>query len=275
MKKITLLGLLLTLSFSLKAQTVKAVFSPFQSILSEYLSEKELDDGGLVSAFRYQDATNDSRLVDLRSQQKKALKDINLDFLTDKNTATAFWINAYNFFMIDYILTHKEDGKIVSSVKDYGSFFNPYKVFSKKFITIAGKPYTLDEIEKDILLGDGFKEKGWFDTKVHFAVNCASVGCPPLRKNIYTSQNLQTLLKENTEKALRTPRHLSLKGDTLYLTQLFEWYEDDFKRESGTVIKFIQKYGPNDVIKKINEKTNIDYIKYDWDINKPENFNDI
>lgn len=266
---------LLIFSYSAVSQTVEDVFTPFQEILSKHLVEKELESGGLVSAFQYPEASNYPITLELRNRQKDDLKKLNLSFLTTKNEANAFWINAYNFFMIDYILTHRKDGEIVSGVKDYGSFLNPYKVFKKEFINISGQKYDLDQIEKRILLGDKFKEKGWFDAKVHFAVNCASVGCPPLRKKIYTSSNTQDMLIENTKMALSTPRHLTLKGETLYLTHLFKWYAHDFERESGTVIKFIKKYAPKDISAKINEQTHIEYIEYDWSLNKPSNFKEL
>jgi hypothetical protein len=137
---------------------------------------------------------------------------------------------------------------------------------------VGGRKYSLDEIEKDILLGDDFEQKGWKEARIHFAVNCASVGCPPLRKQIYLPGIIDRMMTENTRKSLNTGRHLRLEDDTLYVTRLFDWYQSDFVDEEGSIEAFIKKYADPAVQAKVAAADNIQFVEYDWSLNKPDNF---
>ena len=211
-------------------------FQHYQKLLDRYLIEHTLPGNGLVSAFDYRSALASDSLEKTLNEQRETLKAYNPGALEGKAESVAFWINAYNFFMLDQILTERPNGELVSSVWDYGGRVNPFvdSVFERKNFVIGGRNYSLNDMEKEILLGEEYASKGWKDARVHFAVNCASVGCPPLRNTIYTADNLERLLAENTRRAFNTARHLQVKGDTLYVTELFKWYEEDFAEASGS-----------------------------------------
>jgi len=250
-------------------------FEPFQKILNQSLTSKSLDSGGFEAHFDYQKAHADTETQALVNQQVVNLKKMNLTDLKDKNQALAFWINAYNFYMVKVILENGfKDGKLaVKSVKDLGTFFNPYKIFKQKSHAVGGKKLSLDDMEKGILLGEEYRAKGWKDARIHFAVNCASVGCPPLHPKIYTAKTLDRFLDDNIKKAFLTPRHLHIKGKTLHLTHLFKWYESDFTESAGTVKKFILKYITDETIKeKVQSSQEIEYIDYDWKLNISDHF---
>ncbi len=162
----------------------------------------------------------------------------------------------------------------MDSVWDYGGRYNPFRsnVFERDRFVIGGAAYSLDDMEKGILLGDDFEDRGWKEARVHFTVNCASVGCPPLHKSIYTADNIESLMTENTRRAFNTARHLQFDGKTLYVTELFKWYEEHFVEERGSVKDFIRAYADDEVVEKINASDRIRYIEYDWALNSPENF---
>ncbi len=220
------------------------LYKSYEHLLTDYLVEKTLPGDGLVSAFDYQSALADDGLEQKLAEQRIALKTFNVEILAGWEESVAFWINAYNFFMIEQLLTERPDGELVFSVWDYGGRINPFvdSVFQRKKFVVDGQQYSLDQIEKQILLGDEYADKGWKDARVHFAVNCAAVGCPPLRKEIYTADNLETMLVDNTRRAFNTERHLRVEGNTLYLTELFKWYEEDFVEAAGSRRAFIH-YG--------------------------------
>lgn len=248
-------------------------YEPFQRLLSRHLQEKDLPNEGLSSAFDYQAALDAADTEALLDEQKRLLSAFDPATLTTRDDAVAFWINAYNFFMVAQILENPgRDGKLVDSVRDYGSLFNPYRVFQQEKFDVGGREYSLDGIEKGILLGEDYAARGWKDASVHFAVNCASVGCPPLRADIYRPGELDAVLTENTRRALNTPRHFRLEGETLYLTSLFDWYEDDYVEASGSVRDFIAAYGDPNVRQQLAEGERIRFIDYDWDLNAPANF---
>ncbi len=253
---------------------VKKTFEPYQKLLEQYLIEKNLDNDGLVSAFEYEAALNADNTQALLDEQNALLADFDVDRIDSREKALAFWNNAYNYFMIEQILTELEDGELVDSVWDYGGRYNPFQdsVFERDMFEIGGEMYSLSQMEKDILLGDEYREKGWWEARVHFTVNCASVGCPPLRSEIYTADNVDELMSENTRLAFNTPRQLRVEGNTLYLTELFNWYEDDYVDEEGSIRDFIKAHADDHIIEKIEETDRIRHIDYDWSLNKPANF---
>lgn len=271
---VALIGLLLlpVLSQAAGDARVADTYQPYSELLDRFLEEKEEPEGGLVSAFDYEAALEYDGTEALLAEQDERLAEFDRERLSSREEAVSFWLNAYNYFMIAHILRNPVNGDLIDSVKDYGNFLSPYKVFGKKKFNVGGDQYSLDQIEKDILLGDEFKEKGWFEARVHFAVNCASVGCPPLRDILYTPDNLDDLLTENTRRAFNTPRHLHLDGDTLMVSELFDWYESDYEYEADSVRDFIRQYADDGVAAKVDEAEEIDYIDYDWTLNAPDNF---
>lgn len=258
---------------SLMAPGAGDPFQSYAAMLADHLEEKTLDDGGLVSAFHYQDALADARTRGRIQAQRDRLAGFDTGRLQDKEAAIAFWLNAYNFFMLAHILEERPGGELVASVWDYGGRYNPFRpnVFERELFEVGGRRYSLDGIEKDILLGGAYQEKGWKEARVHFAVNCASVGCPPLRDRPYSTDNVQLLLTENTRRALLTDRHMHIDGETLYVTSLFDWYEADFIEEAGSIRDFIKHYTDEDLQPAIDGAAQVRFIDYDWALNSPAN----
>lgn len=249
-------------------------YEPFAKLLQDHLIEKTLPGNGLVTAFDYQAALEDPQTTKRLAAQRDALAKFDPSSLNGREESIAFWINAYNFFMLDQILTQRPDGELVGSVWDYGGRFNPFvdSVFDRKNFTIGGRQYSLNEIEKEILLGDDYQARGWKDARVHFAVNCASVGCPPLRRQVYTANNVEPLLTENTRRAFNTDRHLKVEGDTVHVTELFKWYEQDFTEAAGTRFDYIRQWATPEIARQISDSATLEFIDYDWSLNRPDNF---
>lgn len=253
---------------------MESVFQPYADLLKQFLVERDLENDGLESAFDYERALAHEETMALLKKQDALLAEFDIAQLDTREKAVAFWNNAYNYFMIAHILRDRPDGELVESVWDYGGRFNPFRanIFERDLFTVGNQKYSLNDMEKGILLGDDFAEKGWKEARVHFTVNCASVGCPPLRRQIYTTENIDTLMTENTRRAFNTHRHLHRDGNTLYITELFKWYEDDYVEEEGSVREFIKAYADDHVVEKVEATTRIRYIDYDWSLNKPGNF---
>ncbi len=257
-----------------KVDPVSEVFDIYAGLLERHLVEKDLENNGLATAFDYQGALKRDGTMDLLDRQRQELARFDVSLIDSREKGNAFWLNAYNFFMIAHILQDRPDNELVTSVWDYGGRYNPFRanVFERELFEIGGRLYSLDQMEKGILLGDEYWEKGWAEARVHFAVNCASVGCPPLRRQIYTSKNVDELLTENTRRAFNTHRHLHVEGDTLYVSSLFDWYKADFDREEGNNMEFIREYADARVIDMIEGTERMRFIDYDWTLNAPENF---
>ena len=173
------------------------------------------------------------------------------------NKLFAFYINAYNAFTIKLILT-KYPG--INSIKEIGNFFsNPW---SKKFILLQGRTVSLDHIEHDILRPK-FK-----DPRVHFAINCASKSCPPLRNEPYEGKTLENQLDDQARKFINDKKNNFIKEDTLFTSKIFKWFKEDF---SNNPLLFIKRHASKELKEKLNSAGNnikIYYLDYDWSLNR-------
>lgn len=139
----------------------------------------------------------------------------------------AFLINAYNAYTIDLILTAYPK---IDSIRDLGGFFSsPWK---KDIAPLLGKTRTLDEIEHALIRGQNERVKGYNEPRIHFAVNCASIGCPALREEAYSGESLDSQLDAQTKRFLADTSRNRMDGNTLKLSRIFDWYSEDFENNA-------------------------------------------
>jgi len=167
----------------------------------------------------------------------------------------AYYINAYNAWTIKLILTGYPG---VKSIKDLGSLLqSPWK---KPFVKIDGRTLTLDEIEHSILRPQ-FK-----DARVHFAIVCASKGCPPLIAQPYRGAVLDDQLNRVTTAFLNRPGNYRLAGDRFEVSSIFKWFGEDF----GNLIDFYIRYAQGDLKQALQagrDRIRVGYLDYDWSLN--------
>ena len=185
----------------------------------------------------------------------------------EKPKQLAFLINAYNAFTVELILTAYPD---ITSIKALGSFFS--SPWSKDFVLLLGKKRSLDDIEHELIRGSG----RYNDPRIHFAVNCASIGCPALREEAYTAVDLENQLQTQTVRFLSDHTRNRLEGNTLKLSSIFTWYKGDFEkgfRGSHTLQQFLLLY-PNALelsveqqISLKNDDMKVKFLDYNWDLN--------
>ena len=173
------------------------------------------------------------------------------------NDKIAYWLNAYNAFTIKLIVDHYP----VKSIKDLGAkhqiiFINtPWDI---KFFKIGGKTMTLNRIEHRILRQE-FREP-----RIHFALNCASLSCPKLRREAYEGSRLDAQLTDQAKEFLSDPSRNELNHKTPKLSAIFSFYGKDITKWSGkSIIEFINQY----TAIKIDENAELDYLDYNWDLN--------
>ncbi|WP_127845578.1 DUF547 domain-containing protein [Psychroflexus aestuariivivens] len=167
-----------------------------------------------------------------------------------ENEKKAYLINAYNAFTIKLILMNYP----VESIKDIGGFFS--SPFSHEFANIGGEVYSLDDIEKGMLLKMN-------DPRVHFAINCASESCPKLWNEAYVASKLDQQLDKAAQSFINSDKN-KLSKSKVELSKIFKWYASDFESEGRTVIDFINTYSNL----KINEDASISYLDYSWELNE-------
>lgn len=179
----------------------------------------------------------------------------------------AFLINAYNAFTVQLILTQYPE---VKSIKDLGSLFqSPWK---KTFVPLLGQTRSLDDIEHGLIRGSG----RYRDPRVHFAANCASIGCPALRPEAYVPERLDAQLEDQARRFLGDRSRNRLDGDELTVSPIFKWYQEDFEqgfRSDKTLPDFLARYaGPlglnaTQAGDLRGERLAIRFGDYDWRLN--------
>jgi hypothetical protein len=179
----------------------------------------------------------------------------------------AFLINLYNAAMIKKVLSRYPD---IRSVWDFGRIFN--HPFKHRFISLFGEKVSLNDVEHGWLRG----RSALFDPRVHFAVNCASIGCPPLRRSAYVGATLNAALDEQAARFLsdRTKNGFDRKTMRLMLSPLFEWYEEDFslQGQAGShayLARFAKPLGLSVLEAKALGKGELEitWSTYDWSLN--------
>ena len=166
----------------------------------------------------------------------------------------ALFLNAYNALTLRTILNGPAD---LESIRDLD---DPWGAARH---VIGGYTLSLDDIEHRIL-------RPWFDdARIHFAVNCASVGCPPLRRRAFEADSLDEQLDQATSDALSRPRYLQVDGDEVAVTRLLDWYGEDFERHEGGVSAFLREFGGDPARAAIpaDAEPDLRYLDYDWSLN--------
>ena len=186
----------------------------------------------------------------------------------DPRDTLAFWINVYNAFTIKVICDHYP----VKSITDLNSgsltisFLLKSTIWDDELVNINGKKYTLNFVENKIVRPAG-------DARVHFAMVCAAKSCPPLRSEAYEGDKLSDQFDDQGRIFMSLPDRniFDIPKKRLQLSKIYDWFEDDFEKDSGSVIKFISRFVPADLaaqLKANEDDFDIDHLEYNWDLNE-------
>ncbi|MEB2778580.1 DUF547 domain-containing protein [Algoriphagus sp. D3-2-R+10] len=173
-----------------------------------------------------------------------------------KDEQLAYWINAYNAFTVKLIV----DNYPVESIKDLGpSLKIPLikDVWHYKFFKIGGQESSLDEIEHSIL------RKEFEEPRIHFAVNCASVSCPPLLNEAFEAATIEAQLDKVATRFINDQSRNKISSDAVQISSIFSWFKGDFTK-NGSLIDFLNKYSKV----KINSDAKVSHLDYDWNLNE-------
>lgn len=172
----------------------------------------------------------------------------------------AYWVNLYNAVTMQVVA----DNYPVDSILKISSGPLPSGPWDDEAVIISGQPLTLNDIEHRIL------RSYWKDHRIHFAVNCASIGCPNVQTQAFTSTNTESLLNAAAIEYLQHPRGLEIKDNTLVLSGIFDWYKEDFGANEQMVLATLSQYlDAQDQAKVKAWSTDISY-DYDWSLNDAE-----
>lgn len=271
-QKTILTGLLLTL-FANSTAMAKSVntsnfsHASFDTLLKKYVVNKKTGVNlGQETQVDYAGIQKNPALLNQYLQATSQVKQAQFNAWS-KQAQLAFLINVYNAQTIKLVLTKYPN---IKSIKDIGSLFqSPWK---KKFIPLLGKTRSLDDIEHKMI-----RSKTYADPRIHFAVNCASIGCPALRSEAYTGTKINRQLEDATIKFLSDRSRNYVKNDTLYVSSIFKWYGKDFKKGWQGYHHLNQFFGQyakplglnkTQITKLKQDNLTIKYLPYNWQLNK-------
>ena len=191
-----------------------------------------------------------------------ALSGVSRDCYADWSRAQrlAFWINAYNAYTVELVLEHYP----VRSIRAIG--WLPGSAFRTKFIhmkDLAAGDLSLDDIEH------GHLRKDFGEPRIHFAMNCASVGCPMLREEAYAAARLDRQLEEQAVRFLSDRSRNRFRDGRLEVSKIFDWFKEDFEPREKYFARYADVLGEDararDTI--ASAKFALQFLDYDWSLN--------
>lgn len=213
---------------------------------------------GLVD---YSAVKKDSSVLDRYLTQVKSVSQAEYDVWSD-NQKVSFWLNVYNALTVKTVVAHYPIQKSLLNSVLYpaNSIQQISNVWDNSLISIMGKALSLNFIEHKILRAD-FKEP-----RVHFALVCASIGCPSLRDESYVAAKLDKQLDDQTVVFFKDPikNRFDSESNKLYLSPIFKWFKDDFGGKQG-ILSFAAQYFP---VKFSVDSVRLRWLGYDWTLNE-------
>jgi hypothetical protein len=172
----------------------------------------------------------------------------------------AYWINMYNALTVDVVLDHYPVDSIRAIAISPGFFaIGPW---GKKLIGVEGEQLSLDDIEHRIL------RPIWKDPRIHYAVNCASLGCPKLMPRAFTATNTEELLEQGARDFINSDHGARFESDTrLVASSIYDWFQEDFGGDEAGVIAHLRLYADAALEAKLDGVTDVHDFEYDWTLN--------
>ena len=249
LKSILTLSLILFLTSCFRKSPSSSEETLVDHAIFDSLLRKHVDANGLVN---YQGFENDS--IIFHEYLNVLGKNPPADSWT-QSEKLAYWINTYNAYTIELILTYKPK----ESIKDITNINIPFvnSPWQIEFIPIHDKIYNLDDIEHGII------RKEFDEPRIHFALVCAAMSCPKLRNEAYVGNKLEIQLIQQTRDFLRDTTKNHINSHEAKLSPIFKWYGSDFTKQ-GSLINFLNRYTPT----SIEKNASVEFTDYNWALNK-------
>ena len=235
---------------SAASSQIEVDHSAWNELLDAYLVEAP--DG--LNRFRYGVVSAaDKRLLE---QYLEMLQSVTVTDLTSTQQY-AYWINFYNALTIQVILEHYP----VDSIFDISYSLLSRGPWKEKLVSVEGMELSLDDVEHEIL------RPIFRDNRIHYAVNCASYGCPNLQTKAFTVENLDELLEFSAMQYINHPRGVTIEDGELIVSSIYDWYADDFGKNEKEIIQHFLEYADDDLKGQLSKFDEIEDYRYDWALN--------
>ncbi|MGH8481308.1 MAG: DUF547 domain-containing protein [Nevskiaceae bacterium] len=226
--------------------------SAWNGFLSRHVQEGK-DGINRIAYGKVPKADRDALRAYLDAMQKVAIRKFN------RAEQRAYWINLYNAATVQVVLEHYPVDSILKIDISPGLFAKgPWK---KKLLEVEGEPVSLDDMEHRIL------RPIWKDPRTHYAVNCASLGCPNLQPQAYTAGNMEALLDAGARAYVNHPRGASVAKGRLTVSSIYVWFQGDFGGGDAGVIAHLRQYAEPALKKALADVRRVGGHDYDWTLN--------
>ena len=226
--------------------------APWSELLARYV-----DKAGLVNYRAWKASADDVKRLD---QYLNSLSRASTRARASRQDQLAFWINAYNAVTIKGILREYP----TTSIRNHTARVFGYNIWYDLLLNVGGSAYSLTQIEHEILRKMG-------DPRIHFAIVCASRGCPRLLDEAYTAQQLNDQLNRNARDffASKSNFQYDARARTIKGSYILDLYAEDFGANSAEQMRWIAPYLPDAAAQKLAAGGNarVSYLEYDWSLN--------
>ena len=259
-------------AFGVEPNNASLDYTNYATVLKSYV-----DDSGMVN---YKELKANPKELDAFVT---AMSQLNPDCFAkwSEKEKIAFWLNAYNSLTLKVIIDNYpiKSSFFKSKVYPKNSIRQISGVWDKKKFNVMGQKLTIGHIEHEIL------RKDFNEPRIHVAMVCAAMGCPPLRNEPYLAEKLDLQLDDQSREFLSDPKKFKVANNTIYLSPILKWFVEDFlktygdddsfagyKGQQAAVLRFIAKYLREDEkgLLKDKERQKIKYLKYDWSLNEQQ-----
>ena len=243
---------------SVEASTVSVDHGAWQQILDTHLKThpsgiNRFDYGGLKASPADRSALADY-LAYLQSFDPRTFS---------KAEQKAYWINFYNALTVRVVT----DEYPVDTIRDIHDSILPLPIgpWGDVHAGVAGMEMTLDNIEHGIL------RPIWRDPRIHYGVNCASLGCPNLTPTVYTASNTEALLEAAAREYVNHPRGVDfIDEDFIVISSIYDWFVVDFGDSEQTVVEHLMRYAEPGLAARLEGFSGAIEYEYDWALNQPD-----
>lgn len=244
---------------ALAAVVLAAASGPFDHSTFDHLLRAHVD-GGLVDYDAFARSSDFAAYLDRLSRAR-------LDGLGDRERL-AFWIDVYNAYTIEQVNAHGERDSI-RNIRRWLGLLALKGPWSERMVRAAGRTLTLDEVEHEIV------RREFEEPRIHFALVCAALGCPPLRSEAYTGARLERQLEDQALAFLvRSPgkNRVDAPSGTVFVSPILVWYRDDFGGSDQALGRFLARFWPEGPEKELllSGRFRLRQTHYDWTLNSLE-----
>lgn len=236
------------------ASTLTIDHSPWDKLLKKYLV---INHSSGINRFRYGAVSPEDRKS--LTEYTRLLQQVMVSSLNQKEQQ-AFWVNLYNALTVQIILDHYPV-KSIMEINTSPGIFNRGP-WDAKLLKVEGEEVSLNDIEHRIL------RPIYRDNRLHYALNCASLGCPNLQSTAYTAANLEKLLVQGATDYINHPRGAQVVDGKFQVSSIYKWFQVDFgDSEQGVIRHLLQYLSPGSLANLLRSYDRELRYDYDWSVN--------